>query len=96
MEYQVSEHPLPWFVYILRCRDNSLYTGITTNPDQRLQEHNHSTKGAKYTRARRPVFLVYIEPQDSRSKASSREHAIKRLTKKDKELLIDDFGFSRI
>lgn len=92
----MSENSFPWFVYILRCKDNSLYTGITTNPDQRLLEHNHSTKGAKYTRARRPVYLVYIEQQDSRSLASSREYAIKRLNKTDKEALIKDFEFSKI
>jgi len=82
------DKPSSWFVYILRCSDNSLYTGITTNLDQRLHEHNHSSKGAKYTRGRRPVTLVYSEPRESRSLASSREYAIKHLPKRAKELLI--------
>ena len=88
MRIEVPDKPKSWFVYILRCRDNSLYTGITTNLCQRLNEHNHSVKGAKYTRGRRPVSLVYFEKQLSRSDAAAREYAIKRLKKKEKELLI--------
>ena len=68
-----------WFVYILRCADGSLYTGITTDLDRRLQEHNAETKGARYTRSRRPVALVYSEAVADRSAASKREHAIKQL-----------------
>ncbi len=78
----------PWFVYILRCCDNTLYTGITTNLSKRLHEHNHTTLGAKYTRPRRPVSLVYSEEQPSRSAAASREYMIKRLKKKAKEELV--------
>lgn len=63
----MPKEPLPWFVYLLRCSDQTLYTGITTNLEQRFQEHNHSAKGAKYTRGRRPVRLVYFERQSSRS-----------------------------
>lgn len=85
-----------WFVYILRCRDNSLYTGITTNLSQRLHEHNHSAKGAKYTRGRRPVHLVYSEQHPSRSVASSREYVIKRLKKNEKEQLINELDNSKI
>ena len=78
-----------WYVYILRCADNSLYTGIATDVERRLQEHNqHDKLGAKYTRARRPVKLVYQEAQATRSAATRREQAIKQLDKAGKERLI--------
>jgi putative endonuclease len=80
----------PWFVYILHCADNSLYTGITTDLQRRLQEHNGDTTslGAKYTRARRPVEPVYIEQLASRAEASQRESSIKKLSRKQKQQLI--------
>ena len=93
---ELSHSPSSWFVYILRCRDNSLYTGIATNLQKRLQEHNFSPRGAKYTRGRRPVSLVYAEQQPTRSAASSREYEIKRLKKTDKELLIVNSDFPEI
>lgn len=78
-----------WYVYLLRCRDGSLYTGIAKSPEKRVYEHNHDNQlGAKYTRARRPVRLVYQENHPSRSLASKRESEIKRLTKQQKELLV--------
>jgi putative endonuclease len=77
-----------WSVYIVRCADNSLYTGITTDLERRLNEHNSTKTGAKYTRARRPVSLVYQETAASRSHASKRELEIKNLTQKQKLLLI--------
>lgn len=77
-----------WFIYMVRCNDQSLYTGITTDPQRRLAEHNSSTKGARYTRAKRPVSLVWLERAPSRSEASRREYAIKRLSRSDKEDLI--------
>ena len=78
-----------WFVYILRCADQTLYTGIAKNVEKRLIEHNtDNTKGAKYTRVRRPVELVYTENCDSRSSASKRECAIKKLNRDKKLLLI--------
>ena len=78
-----------WFVYVLRCADSTLYTGITLDVDKRLNQHNGIVAlGAKYTRARRPVKLVYQESSDSRSAASKREHAIKSLDKHQKEALI--------
>lgn len=78
-----------WFVYILRCADNSLYTGITTDIEKRLKQHNGLEKnGAKYTRGRQPVNLIYQEPSASRSTASKREIEIKRLPKIQKEKLI--------
>ena len=69
---------LMYYVYILKCSDNTLYTGITTNLDRRIEEHNHSSKGAKYTRARRPVKLMYSEEYVDRSTASKREYQIKK------------------
>lgn len=77
-----------WHLYILQCADDTLYTGITTDLTRRLDEHNNSTKGAKYTRARRPVALAYSESCESRSTASSREHEIKKLSKNKKLALI--------
>jgi len=79
-----------WFVYILRCADNTLYTGITTDVDNRIKQHNGvDKKGAKYTRNRQPVQLVYQEVSDSRSDASKREFSIKALKKLQKERLVD-------
>jgi putative endonuclease len=81
---------LCWYVYILRCADDSLYTGITTDLQRRLQEHNGklSGDGAKYTRGRRPVEPVYIEQVDSRAEASRRESTIKGLSRKQKLQLV--------
>jgi len=78
-----------WFVYMVRCVDNSLYTGITTDLKRRVAEHNSTGHlAAKYTRTRQPVKLVYCEQQASRSTASKREYALKRLSKKAKEALV--------
>ena len=86
---QIAVETDSWFVYILRCADNSLYTGITTNINKRLDQHNGvDKKGAKYTHGRRPVTLVYQEPSNSRSAASKRECIIKSLKKTQKEQLI--------
>ena len=69
-----------WWVYLLRCADGSLYTGITTDLERRLAEHNgDGPSGARYTRSRRPVELAWCEAAASRSEASQREAAIKRL-----------------
>lgn len=69
-----------WWVYMLRCADGSLYTGITTDVERRLAEHNgNGAPGARYTRSRRPVALVYAEAAASRAEATRREAAIKRL-----------------
>jgi len=78
---------MSWYVYMVRCRDNSLYTGYTDDPDRRLAVHN-AGKGAKYTKSRRPVQLVYREECPDKSTALKREYAIKRLTKAEKENLI--------
>jgi putative endonuclease len=78
-----------WTVYILRCSDNSLYTGITRDINRRLNEHNNDDRLASaYTRARRPVKLVYQETRENRSSASKREAIIKNMTRKAKEKLI--------
>jgi len=77
-----------WFVYIVKCSDNTLYTGIATDVNQRIYEHNSSKKGAKYTKARRPVELVYEEVADNRSLASKREYSIKKLSRIEKIRLI--------
>ncbi len=76
-----------WYVYMVRCSDGSLYTGIAKDVDKRVAEHNSEKTGAKYTQSRRPVRLVYREAVASRSEASRRELAIKRLNKKQKEAL---------
>lgn len=78
-----------WKVYLIRCSDNSLYTGITRDLNRRLDEHNHNDRLASaYTRARRAVVLVYQESHADRSSASMREAAIKKMTKAAKETLI--------
>lgn len=77
-----------WFVYILRCADASLYTGITTSLERRTREHNEGRAGAKYTKVRRPVELVYSEVAANRSEASRREAEIKRMSRADKLLLV--------
>ncbi|WP_293267496.1 GIY-YIG nuclease family protein [Neptunomonas sp.] len=79
-----------WYIYILCCADGSLYTGITTDCDRRLKEHNECNKlGAKYTRPRRPVVLVWSEAVASRSLACQREHQIKQLGRVKKLALIN-------
>lgn len=77
-----------WYVYIVKCADNTLYTGITNNIDKRIEQHNSSDGGAKYTRARRPVKCIYKEVQANRSEATKREMAIKKLSRGDKLKLI--------
>lgn len=78
-----------WFVYILRCSDGTLYTGSTDDVTRRLQVHN-SGKGAKYTRSRIPVEVVYSEEAESYSAALKREYAIKQLTRQQKLKMIED------
>jgi len=77
----------PWFVYILRCADGSLYTGITNDLERRLEQHNAGT-ASRYTRSRLPVALEYQEEQPNQSMALKRELAIKALSRKVKESLI--------
>ena len=77
------------YTYILKCKDGSYYTGWTNDLNKRLQAHNDG-KGAKYTKYRRPVQLVYYETFKSKQEAMSREYAIKHLSRKEKEELIQD------
>ncbi len=76
-----------FYCYILSCANGSYYTGWTTDPVRREKQHNRGT-GSKYTRQHRPVILVYIEPQSSRSEAMKRELKIKRLTHDQKQKLV--------
>lgn len=76
-----------WYVYMLRCADGSLYTGTALDVDARAAAHNGG-KGAKYTRSRLPVSVVYREAAGSRGEALSRELAIKRLSRAEKEALL--------
>ena len=80
-----------WQIYIILCSDNSLYTGITTDIERRLRQHE-SGRGAKYFRGRQPMELVYLENSHSRSSASKREAEIKRMTRADKCLLVSSGG----
>ena len=83
-----SRKPKPgWLVYLLRCRDGSLYTGITNNLTKRLGAHA-AGKASRYTRSRLPVTLAYTEPQRSHSGALKREAAIKKLSRRQKDILI--------
>ena len=78
-----------WTVYILECQDGSLYSGITTDMERRLAEHNgKGARGARYTRARRPLQLVHTERFATRSAASIREATLKKLTRSEKLALI--------
>lgn len=74
-------------VYMVRCRDDSLYTGWTNDIEKRVYAHNHG-QGAKYTRGRAPVELVYVEEYGTKEEAMRREAAIKRLSRAEKEGLI--------
>jgi len=77
----------PYYTYFLRCRDGSLYAGYTDDPEKRLLCHN-AGKGAKYTKSRLPVSLVYVEKFATKHEAMSREAALKRLKKAEKERLV--------
>lgn len=76
-----------WFVYIVKCADQTLYTGITTDLEARIERHNAGT-GAKYTRSRKPVRLAWHKRMRTESAARKREYAIKQLTRQEKQLLI--------
>lgn len=84
-----------WVVYIIRCSDGSLYTGITTDLERRFEEHRRG-KGAKYFRGREPVEIVYREGLSSRAEASRREARIKSLGREEKLLLIQSRGSSSL
>lgn len=78
-----------YYFYILRCSDNSLYSGMTTNLEKRLKEHNsNGSRGAKYLRAKKPVVMVYTETFEDLKTAMQREYEIKQWSKAKKEALI--------
>ena len=79
-----------WYVYVVRCSDGSFYTGIATDVERRIDEHNSGSNGAKYTRGRRPVTLLHKEACADRSAALKREIAIKKMTRREKVALIAD------
>lgn len=78
---------MSYFVYIVECVDKSFYTGYTTDLKRRVEEHNNSTKGAKYTKGRTPVVLRYFEEYTTVNEALKREHDIKKLSRLEKENL---------
>ncbi len=82
---------MEWWVYLVRCADNSLYCGIAKDPEKRAKNHNQSSSGAAYTRARRPVELVWKEKAPSKSEALKREATIKKMSKAEKEQLVEQF-----
>lgn len=79
---------LNYFVYMVKCADNTLYTGYTSNLEQRLKQHNSGSQGARYTRTRRPVKLVFVEIYQSQREAIKRELAIKKRSREEKLNLI--------
>lgn len=89
-----SDVPAAWRVYIVRCADGSLYTGIARDLAARIARHNDG-KASRYTRARRPVELVYAERAADRAAALRREHAIKRLRAAEKRALVAGAGSTR-
>ena len=79
-----------WYLYVVECADGTLYTGITTNINRRLNEHNYGSRSAKYTRSRRPVKLRYTKEYKNQSQASRAEYKFKKLTRKRKLEIIND------
>jgi putative endonuclease len=77
-----------WYTYIVRCADGTLYTGVTTDLERRVHEHNHTARGARYTRARRPVTLVFYNRHPNRSDACKHEAGLKKMDRKGKEMVI--------
>lgn len=77
------------YTYIVKCADGSLYTGWTNDIEKRMKAHNEG-KGAKYTKSRRPVELIYYEEFQTKEEAMSQEYAIKHMTRKQKELLVKE------
>ncbi|OGQ95645.1 MAG: hypothetical protein A2521_17255 [Deltaproteobacteria bacterium RIFOXYD12_FULL_57_12] len=79
-----------WYMYVVLCRDGTLYTGITKDMEKRVLAHNTALKGARYTRSRRPVTLVYSEKFPSRSAAASREYQLKQMPTAAKRRLVEE------
>jgi len=76
-----------YYVYLLKCVDDTFYCGITTDIERRVREHNHSRLGAKYTKGRRPAILVYSKKHKDRSEASKEEARVKKLSRGEKDKL---------
>jgi len=90
-EFSVEAGEKVWFLYTVRCSDNTLYTGVTTNPDRRFKEHNESNRGSKYTKSRRPVDdMVLLGWFVGRSRAQKAEYKFKKLTREQKEKTINE------
>jgi len=85
-----------WFLYVLLCSDGTYYTGVTTDVRRRLKEHNTSHRGAKYTKTRRPVEVVYWTDFEDRSSAQKAEYKFKQLTRKQKEKTINEIRLNSI
>ena len=79
---------MKWDQYVVKCSDNSFYAGVTTDLIRRIKEHNSDNKGAKYTRSRRPVSIIYSKEFENRSEAQKAEAAFKKLSRKQKEELV--------
>ncbi len=79
-----------WFLYVVQCSDGTLYTGVTTNIERRIREHNESPRGAKYTRGRRPVTLVYSVSCKDQMHALREEYRFKSLPRKEKLKIIGE------
>lgn len=84
-----------WWVYMIRCDDGSLYTGVSTDPERRFQEHRQHPQGAKYFNGRQPLAIVYSESGHTRSTACQREAAIKKLRRADKLALLSASALSK-
>ncbi|MDD5032137.1 MAG: GIY-YIG nuclease family protein [Patescibacteria group bacterium] len=80
-----------WYVYIVKCKDKTLYTGVTTDLKRRIKEHNDSVLGAKYTKGRRPVKLIYSVRKKNKSLAQKEECRIKKLSRAKKFKIINNF-----
>jgi len=80
----------PWYLYVVRCRDGTLYTGVTTDISRRVREHNESKRGAKYTKTRRRSIIVGDEEFNNRSEAQSAEYNFKKLFHKQKWEIINE------
>jgi putative endonuclease len=80
-----------WYVYMVRCSDGTLYTGITNDLEKRIEAHNSDKDGARYTRSRRPVKLIYSEESGAKSAAAKLEYKIKKMTRAKKMKLVSNF-----
>lgn len=89
MEKKSGDDTQTYFVYIVKCKDGTLYTGVTVDVERRVKEHNKGILGARYTKSRRPVRLLYKEKIGGRSEAQQREYAIKQLTREQKQELVE-------